>query len=88
MSSSSLMGAALIVPMTPWGRICRIDLGSGRGVAGLPGASQDLLPADAPVISVTVLVFRGNKAKDAEILVLRHENVMLRRQAVPMMALR
>jgi putative transposase len=45
----------------------------------LPGAGQDRLLAYVPVLGLAVLVFRGDLAKDAELLLLRPENAVLRR---------
>ena len=50
-------------------------------------ADQVLLKIDCLLMrwlfSLAVLVVRGDRAKNAELLVLRHENVVLRRNAGP-----
>jgi hypothetical protein len=48
-------------------------------MVGWPDAAQDGLPADVPDTRRAVLVFRADRWKDAEMLVLRHENAVLRR---------
>ena len=55
----------------------------GAVMVGWPGAAQDRLPAGCRVLGLAVLVFRRDLAKDAELLVLRHENAVLRRHARP-----
>jgi hypothetical protein len=42
-------------------------------MVGLPGAAQDRLPASRRILSLAVLGFRGEGAKEADLLVLRHE---------------
>ena len=63
------------------GLTCAFDSRSDVVMVGLAGASQDRLLAYCRVLGLAVLVFRGDQAKDAELLVLRHENAVLRRHA-------
>ena len=50
-------------------------------VVGLPGLLKIVYLLACRVLGLAVLVFRGDRAKDAELLVLRHENAVLRRHA-------
>jgi hypothetical protein len=51
----------------------------GGVVVGLRGAAQGRYQLTCRVPGLAVLVFRSDRAKDAELLVLRHENAVLRR---------
>jgi len=46
-----------------------------------PSAAQDRLLLMCRVLGLVVLAFHGGLAKDAELLMLRHENAVLPRQA-------
>jgi hypothetical protein len=50
-------------------------------MVGLAGAAQDQYLLTCRVFGLAVLVCRGDLAKDAELLMLRHENAVPRRQA-------
>jgi putative transposase len=52
--------------LTPWWLACRVQL-------------KIVYVIVRRLLSLVVLVFRGDRAKDAELLVLRHENAVLRR---------
>ena len=50
-------------------------------VVGWRGAAKIVYLLMRCLLSLAVLAFRGNQARDAELLVLRHENAVLRRNA-------
>ena len=57
---------------------CTIASRQATVMVGWPGAAQDRLLVRR-VLGLAVLAFRGDLAKDAELLVFRHENAVLRR---------
>jgi hypothetical protein len=60
---------------------CPLGLRGGAEVVGWPGAAQDRLPADALAVQPGCRGGPRDRAKNAELLVLRHENAVLRRHA-------
>ena len=50
-------------------------------MVGWPGALKIVYLLMRWLLGLVVLVSRGDRAKDAELLVLRHENAVLRRNA-------
>jgi putative transposase len=63
------------------GLTCCFAAGLVAVMVGLPGASEDRVPADALAIRAGRADVPRGPAKDAELLVLRHENTVLRRNA-------
>src|ERR1022692_3431712 len=60
---------------------CCIGCAPGAVMVGWPGVSADLVPADALAIWAGGAGVPRGRAKDAELLVVRHENGVLRRTA-------
>ena len=59
--------------------ICTLGRHDGRSGGWLAGYCKIIYLLTCRVLGLAVLVFRGDKAKDAELLVLRHDNAVLRR---------